>query len=1448
MNKTESLLKLQYDPDNLLALEAAGDHAVIEKKYNIALNLYGRYLKIKTERRIFLKISKIYLILERISIACIYLKVAIDMKYEKKLEDDLRDLLLLFKNKNPLIIKMEENIAKIEDKKLLKERKEFLDLVKKGNTLEAFKIGKKQHDEKRIDGAIQNIWCSIAYRNGEMQTAMTAAFLAFTRNPSDWVILVNMADIFVQLRKQVHALDYAVAAVHINPLNTTAWLNLGAAWDILGKPWESANATKKALEINPKNAPAWTNLGNAYKNSGEQEKAIDAYKQAIKYDPGNLALWSNLLFGINYSEKKSVEEIYEEHLKFGEHFNKIIKEKIINEEKKEDDKINICFISADIRLHPVSYFFLPLWRKINTEKFKIIIMDNFPVKDKITEKFITLDKEYINISEKTDDQVIEIIKNRKIDVLIDMSGHTARNRLKIFARKPVKNQITWLGHPNTTGLKTIEWRITDKYLDPDGTDKYYTEKLLRLPIHAVYMPLIKNEDLINDEKYKVNESPVIKNGYITYGSCNNLAKITDDVVHVWSKILRRVQNSKLMIEAPGLEQIEFKEKTYKRFENNGVNRDRLILISRTSSMQYLRYHEIDIALDPFPYGGGTTTCDLLWMGLPLITFTGDRPMSRIGECFLAKINKTEWVAKNESQYIEIACKLSENIQLLNNIRLSQREIVEKSEIMDSTKYTLNFEKAIVSIVNGENINLSENVQRKDTYDSELKSGNDLLETKKWDDALTIFIELRNKYGPEPNALFGAGLASFHIGDYNRALRFICDALQRKPELDWMIWLAAVYKELNYNLPFYVVIKYLNKNLKNPDLIKNLTNTADKRFEDILTTRGLSIEIKDINEDKSEEGIILNNKIVDDLKAKKYEDILNKYELYSKSKLNQPILLNVSIAAKRLKKYEFAAKCCLNAFAINPLGTGVITNFGNLLTEVKSLADSMFLLEIGSIIFQNDNLIWSNLAIAYLNTGNASWESEYASRRSLNLDPKNTTSLYALAKALNKQGRMDESLNVMKRLVELDPSKKNSDLFSIQYISKLSKEDISQSHFDRSKEISQNYPAGKFKDKNSLIKKDKLINIGFVTGDFVNHPVSYFMIAIIKFLSEYYNIYLYINRPLSEEDVVSSEFKNLIKHNSKNTWLNTHHLNDHELANKISFDKIQILFDLSGHTSYSRLNVFSLKPAPVQITYLGHPNTTGLSSIDWKLSDKYCIPSEIDHLYAEKIARMDIASLNYTPLIKNHSLKNDLLYEVQDSPCLINKYITFGCCNNISKISDDVVEVWSKIIKSVPNSKLLIESPGLHQREFRKSFSDRFVKYGVNKESILLNNRDSKLQYLIYNKIDIALDPFPFNGGTTSCDLLWMGVPLITLKGDSECSRIGYSILSTLDRPEWIANSIDDYVNIAVKLASQLFSNTSIRVNVRKDFEKSSLGNSKIFCPIFKNTIENIWLSEIKDMK
>jgi predicted O-linked N-acetylglucosamine transferase (SPINDLY family) len=443
----------------------------------------------------------------------------------------------------------------------------------------------------------------------------------------------------------------------------------------------------EAVRLNPNFTEAWNNLGNLYGLGGKPKEAIDAFRKSIALQPRAIPFHSNLLLNLHYSPDMTGEEVYKEHTAWAEaHLKNFPPAQPFDNNKEGDRKLRLGIVSPDFRKHTVNAFMEPFLDSLDRNKFEVFAYSSVIRPDEKTEQFKLKVDHFIDIRPIPDMHVSSMLRKDQIDVLLDLAGHTAGSRLPIFALKSAPIQITQFGYPNTTGIPGFGFRITDAFADPKGlTEANHSEELVRLPGLAwCYQPPA-------DAPEVPKRSP--KAGAIIFGSLNNMAKHNGKVLSLWAKLLSAVPGSKLrLLSGPGQESVKMVRHA---MQTAGVNPDRVEFLSRMEKKEYFAaLGEIDIALDPFPYNGGITSCDTLWMGTPLLTLAGKTYVSRQGVSILSNVGMEDWIAKTPEEFIEKAKKFASEATRLSLLRGKLRDMVKKSSICDWKAYGSKWEETV----------------------------------------------------------------------------------------------------------------------------------------------------------------------------------------------------------------------------------------------------------------------------------------------------------------------------------------------------------------------------------------------------------------------------------------------------------------------------------------------------------------------------------------------------------------------------------------------------------------------------------------------------------------------------------------------------------------------------------------------------------------------------------
>ena len=556
---------------------------------------------------------------------------------------------------------------------------------------------------------------------GMCKEALGSVKQAIIKDPDNPDAFNQLGTIYLSLREWASARPCFEQALKLKQ-TTVSLSNLAITQMMLGEPGAAIESIRKSLQIDPADANAYNTLGNIYIETGEisraltafnsavqcktdfadahnhrggallrlrrTKEAIEAYERAISINPENAEAHNNRNLALNYERPFTDDEIFRKHQEYGAVFNR--PGGFPKPQPVAQKKLRVGYVSADFRRHSVNYFFEPVLRNHDLEKFEVFCYYNNHSEDEVTANLKQIANHWRPIKHLNDRQVAQLIDDDGIDILVDLSGHTNGSRLPVFGLKPSPIQCSWLGYPNTTGLTTVDYRITDEYADPPNSSlSYYTETLLRLP--GGFSCYQGDESLpVPRKKNRANQK-----ANVTFGCFNNLIKVTDEVIDVWARLLTVTGSSRLMLKSGLGGSNDLHEPIVSRFSQAGIDPDRVIIRDRIDNWgDHVRlYGEIDIALDPFPYNGTTTTCEALWMGIPVVVLAGTSHAGRVGFSLMNQIGLPELIAHNIDHYIEIARGLAEDQDRLIRVSDGLRRQMLGSPLCDHTGFTRKLETA-----------------------------------------------------------------------------------------------------------------------------------------------------------------------------------------------------------------------------------------------------------------------------------------------------------------------------------------------------------------------------------------------------------------------------------------------------------------------------------------------------------------------------------------------------------------------------------------------------------------------------------------------------------------------------------------------------------------------------------------------------------------------------------
>jgi protein O-GlcNAc transferase len=475
------------------------------------------------------------------------------------------------------------------------------------------------------------------------------------------------------------AVDGLNSAVRLAPDSVQARVFLGHALKLANRLTEAAAAFEEAQRLAPDNGEPCYFTAGVYLEQGRVDESINALRQALRLEPDLRLARSALVYALNYPSDVEPELKLEEARCWGDmHAADALARRMHDNSPEPNRRLRVGYVSPDFRDHSVAFFLEPLLDQHQSATIETYCYANVERPDARTTLLQKAAHQWRDISRQTDTQVAHQVVADEIDILVDLAGHTLGGRLGVFALKPAPVQVSYLGYPATTGVAAIDYRFTDNAADPAGvTDQYHVETLVRLSHGFLcYTP--------PEDAPPVAASPVSDKGYVTFGSFNHLCKLSTNTLAVWAAILNRVPNSRLLLKYKALNDPTTRNRLLERFRKHDVATDRIELLdfvpSRTGHLG--TYNQVDIALDTFPYNGTTTTCEALWMGVPVVTLAGREHAGRVGVSLLQQVGLDSFVARTEQDYTDIAVTTAGNLQSLAELRQKLRSSMAASRLCD----------------------------------------------------------------------------------------------------------------------------------------------------------------------------------------------------------------------------------------------------------------------------------------------------------------------------------------------------------------------------------------------------------------------------------------------------------------------------------------------------------------------------------------------------------------------------------------------------------------------------------------------------------------------------------------------------------------------------------------------------------------------------------------------
>ena len=1138
---------------------------------------------------------------------------------------------------------------------------------------------------------------------------------AVAANPEEAECHHALASVLKRLGRGEDAVAAYRAGLARHPDHARMRVDLGLALMSLGRLEEARAEIEQARALAPDLMEGRHNLGVVYHQLGRLDLAIAEMTRALEIAPDHAGIHSNLLFILNYSARHRPEEVFAEHRRYGErHVQPVASPK---PDPAWPRRLRVGYVSPDFRSHVVTSFMLPVFAKHDRERFEVYGYYTYSEEDALTAAMRGLADNWLDCAKYSDAELAGQIRADRIDILVDLAGHTVHNRLGTFALRPAPLQLTYLGYPNTTGLTAIDYRITDAKADPPGeADRLNSERLARLPRSFLcFRP--------GPELYEPGAPAAAR---ITFGCFNNFQKLSDPFFDAAAQVLAAVPDSRLLLKAQTLGTPAVAQRVRERFTAAGVDPSRLELLGWEPSPEghLATYKRVDIALDSFPYNGTTTTCEAMWMGVPVVALAGDCHAARVGASLLGSVGLDELVARNIGDYVQIAARLAGDRARLDALRAGMRERMRASPLRDEQGFVRELEFCYLGLWE----------EKRQAAASPPPSVEKLRQL--WDQCHesgegTAFVDAAGR-------ALGAGSAS-----------------------------AQLYFMLGCTL-------------------QDMSRPADA-----MTAFRKALEL-------------------DPAHAKAAN--------------------NLGCLQEAAGDVDGAADSYGKALRADPRLANAMYNRANLARQRGQLdAAETDLRQALSLEPQQAEWIGALAEIDLLR-----WkldEAEAGQRAALALEPASARAHFGLGNVLMLLGRADEAEACFRRAIDFQPdfAEAHSNLLLCLHYRKGADADaLYEEHLAWSRRHADGLEgrAGHLAIDRT---RGRRLNVGYVSPNFHRHSVASFLEPLLAAHDRgRFRVFCYSG--VEREDDVTAHLKGIC-----DEWRDIRGAFSDAVARQVREDRIDILVDLAGHTGGGRALLFARKPAPVQVSWLGYPNTTGLAQIDYRLTDAEADPvGAADRHHSEKLLRLPGGFLCFQP--------DAAAPQPGDLPLLASGHVTFGCFNNLAKVTPAMVALWAKLLAAVPGSRLMMKAHGLASANARRSLLEQFAARGVAAgRVVLLGAEDSAAGHLgRYREVDIALDTYPYNGTTTTCEALWMGVPVITLAGPTHVGRVGASILKRLALDELVAESADAYVARAAALASDAARLRTLRQGLRARMQASPLLDGAAFARAVEATYLTSW--------
>jgi predicted O-linked N-acetylglucosamine transferase (SPINDLY family) len=1258
-------------------------------------------------------------------------------------------------------------------------------------------------------------------------------------------------------------------AVLANPDDPHARKLYGALLIRLGRLDQAERHLREALRLNPADADAGADLGVALLQQAKLDEADAVLRQVLALAPDHFAAHAHRLYLLNYDHRRTPEELLAEHKAWAARFAKATPSTDFPNDPSPTRRLRVGYVSPDFRRHPVGRFLDPILAHHDPARVEVFCYDEaIRPPDDVTARLRSLAHHWRLCRGLSANRFAELVRADRIDVLVELTGHTADNRLAALARRLAPVQVTYLGYPNTTGVPAIDYLLTDAVVDPPDEPTHLTERAYRLPHgFCCFAP--------RDDAPAVSELPAARNGHLTFGAPHALGKLNAAVLDLWARVLTEVPTAKLVIArnnlGPGT-----RDSLREKFAARGVPAERLVLQQLQSGEgEYLGfYRDVDVTLDPFPWTGHTTSCEALWMGVPTITLRGDRHAARMVASVTTHAGLADWVADTPDDYVALAVRWSKDVAKLAALRAGLREAVRRSRLCDGPGFARQLEDAYRTMWrtwSGANEPRAEvckdsgqeTITRPLTghgspADS-LAHGRDLLRTNPAEaEALARRFTAQHPTHPDGWALLGdackvLGKAADAIPAYRRAVELNPGHAAALNSL--AILVAGQGRRADAELLFRRAVAAKPDHAKAHGNLGNVLSEQGKWAEavaayeaavrhghadaSVLASLGLALAQVKRFDDAAKAFTRVTEAAPNDpkpfvflgnahLELNRPPEALAAYRRAEALGLHDAAVFDGQTQALlKMSDYPQAVRAASEAVRVAPDDPEMLKRLGFVLNKVAKFEASVDAYKRAIALRPDDAEAHWRLGMVHTRQGFLD-KAIAANREAVRLQPNAPGYLNGLASAHIQNGDIDDALRIARQAIALNPDYAeaySSLLFTLCYDPNATPEAVFEEHKAWAARFAP-APAAIAPHANGR-DPNRRLRVGYVSPDLRNHPVGFFVEPLILNHDPGRVELVCYDECVWPPDQLAARLQAKVP-----TWRISRGMTDAQLAEQIRADRIDVLVDLAGHTASNRLRLFVMRPAPVQVTYLGYPNTTGVPNIDYFLTDPVADPPDQPAFLTEKPYHLPHGFCVFAPRAGNP--------DVGPSPTA-RGFVTFGSMHNQAKLNPKVLDLWAEVLKAVPTARMLFVRHTLTEGG-REALRKAYAARGVDPARLDFRQpRAGSAEYLRhYPEMDVQLDPFPWTGHTTGCESLWMGVPMVTLRGRTHAGRMVASVLHSAGLPDWIAETPDEYVRLAARWANDRPALAALRAGLREKLLRSKLCDAAGFARQVEDAYRAMW--------